>query len=529
MRQENTPPQSVRGQSDAPPHSHIPRYEHRNPAVMGDYGPTSSPQVQNIPPPHSSAHMIHGSGISGSTNDSSGMLDPSTRGLPASSSVPATAADPNSSAPTTGASGKRPINTSKRAAQNRAAQKAFRQRREHYIKTLEYKAEQCDRSQTIIKQYHQRLLVLEHENKHMRRLLGLNTDLPPDRVTSDIVSLTPNYPPQVIGAPPDINSNHPSVSASPVYTVPRPPPPPVVAVPSPGGPLKPHAAPGQPPPPPPSGHRNSATSWETYRQPHADHQPPGYHRRDLSPNKRQRPDSPIYAVSGRSGTATESNNRSSLSGHTGYHHYVNTPQPPPHSQPQQQQPRGRAPSSQYASTSSSAPGYHYSSISNPSISHSRGLSDVGAPPGPRDIQNPSLTRKYEEPGWSTAGQRYPPEPVPQDYGHAPGFSKPPGTRDNSSAVIEGQRQQSPVRQLAPPPSHPSHSLSSQPAITEGSRVLPPISRLQIPSGRPSSTGGGIDAPEFTRTTSQIVDRYEASSDDGKEVAGSRINTRRPWE
>ncbi|KAL1838725.1 hypothetical protein VTJ49DRAFT_2262 [Mycothermus thermophilus] len=43
-----------------------------------------------------------------------------------------------------GRKAKRPLSTSKRAAQNRAAQRAFRQRKEHYIKQLEQKVRDAE-------------------------------------------------------------------------------------------------------------------------------------------------------------------------------------------------------------------------------------------------------------------------------------------------------------------------------------------------------------------------------------------------
>ncbi|KAJ1672905.1 hypothetical protein EV182_006258, partial [Spiromyces aspiralis] len=122
--------------------------------------------------------------------------------------------------------GRRPVNTSKRAAQNRAAQRAFRQRRDQYIKSLELKASRYEEMEGRLRQYHHRILMLEHENIELRRRLGLNTDLFPGRLHSDIVSLTTTYPPRLISVPPqEISLDHTAGRTTPIYTVPQPPPP----------------------------------------------------------------------------------------------------------------------------------------------------------------------------------------------------------------------------------------------------------------------------------------------------------------
>jgi len=79
-----------------------------------------------------------------------------------------------------GGKGKRELSTSKRAAQNRAAQRAFRQRKEGYIKKLE---EQVKDFQNMEQNYR----ALQNENYQLReyilnlqsRLLDSSTDVPP--------------------------------------------------------------------------------------------------------------------------------------------------------------------------------------------------------------------------------------------------------------------------------------------------------------------------------------------------------------
>ncbi|KAK5137442.1 hypothetical protein LTR08_008420 [Meristemomyces frigidus] len=79
-----------------------------------------------------------------------------------------------------GGKGKRELSTSKRAAQNRAAQRAFRQRKEGYIKKLE---EQVKEFQNMEQNYRS----LQNENYQLReyilnlqsRLLETQSDIPP--------------------------------------------------------------------------------------------------------------------------------------------------------------------------------------------------------------------------------------------------------------------------------------------------------------------------------------------------------------
>ncbi|AGO12139.1 AaceriAEL222Cp [[Ashbya] aceris (nom. inval.)] len=70
----------------------------------------------------------------------------------------------NSQGQLIGRSGK-PLRNTKRAAQNRSAQKAFRQRREKYIKDLEIKAKQYDKLE-------QEVLSLRRENEELKMRLA---------------------------------------------------------------------------------------------------------------------------------------------------------------------------------------------------------------------------------------------------------------------------------------------------------------------------------------------------------------------
>jgi len=106
-----------------------------------------------------------------------GATDPSlTQTAPDASptTTDASKTQPNSQA----AAGGRVLASSKRAAQNRAAQRAFRQRKERYIKSLEQKATEFDLSHSIIQD-------LRKENMYLRDYVvrlqnevdSLNTEL----------------------------------------------------------------------------------------------------------------------------------------------------------------------------------------------------------------------------------------------------------------------------------------------------------------------------------------------------------------
>ncbi|KAI9247230.1 hypothetical protein BY458DRAFT_527384 [Sporodiniella umbellata] len=87
-------------------------------------------------------------------------------------------------------SGKRTVIPSKRAAQNRAAQKAFRQRRDQYIKELETKASAVKETQTEV-------VILREENVQLRErvvelerqiLILSGKDRDPSRINGDPAS-----------------------------------------------------------------------------------------------------------------------------------------------------------------------------------------------------------------------------------------------------------------------------------------------------------------------------------------------------
>ncbi|KAJ2845210.1 hypothetical protein IWW36_004875, partial [Coemansia brasiliensis] len=108
-------------------------------------------------------------------------------------------ADPNSR--------RRSINSSKRAAQNRAAQRAFRLRRERYVAGLEEKARNFDRLEAAFMdiqrenyQLRASLHKLQSENAAMRAHLATGTPLspPPSSIASapfSPVTVMPPYPP----------------------------------------------------------------------------------------------------------------------------------------------------------------------------------------------------------------------------------------------------------------------------------------------------------------------------------------------
>ncbi|KAI9484185.1 MAG: hypothetical protein EXX96DRAFT_537464 [Benjaminiella poitrasii] len=121
--------------------------------------------------------------------------------------------------------GGRAVIPSKRAAQNRAAQKAFRQRREQYIKDLETKAKLMDT-------WHEEMQALRNENKELReRIMGLENRIivltkGETGKTADVSSNTP--PP-----PPSSSSSITKMSTSTPLTPPPPPPPTSATTPTP--------------------------------------------------------------------------------------------------------------------------------------------------------------------------------------------------------------------------------------------------------------------------------------------------------
>jgi hypothetical protein len=116
--------------------------------------------------------------------------------------------------PQTGPGG-RVLATSKRAAQNRAAQRAFRQRKDRYIKSLEQKANEFDLSHSIIADLRKENIYLrDYVVRLQNEVDSLNTELgrapmfasqPPQRTpqttqtqpTTLPVSLSQNYPLQI--------------------------------------------------------------------------------------------------------------------------------------------------------------------------------------------------------------------------------------------------------------------------------------------------------------------------------------------
>ncbi|KAJ2786550.1 hypothetical protein GGI15_001425 [Coemansia interrupta] len=104
--------------------------------------------------------------------------------------------------------GRRSINSSKRAAQNRAAQRAFRLRRERYVASLEDKARNYERLESAYievqrenQQLRTRLHKLHSENTALRTHLSSNTPMmhastgmPPDSFTPIDNSPAPYYP-----------------------------------------------------------------------------------------------------------------------------------------------------------------------------------------------------------------------------------------------------------------------------------------------------------------------------------------------
>lgn len=133
-----------------------------------------------------------------------------------------------------GRKAKRELSQSKRAAQNRAAQRAFRQRKEHYIKKLEQQVREYGEMEHSYK-------LIQNDNYALReyviqlqsRLLDLRQDLPPAPPNINL-SHQPDMPASVS------RGAHPPTAAPPVVPTP-------VSAPAPTA-----AAPPPPPPPPPS-------------------------------------------------------------------------------------------------------------------------------------------------------------------------------------------------------------------------------------------------------------------------------------
>jgi len=103
--------------------------------------------------------------------------------------------------------GRRELSTSKRAAQNRAAQRAFRQRKEQYIQSLK---DQVKEHQNLAANYE----TIQKENFQLRqyiitlqaRLLESHTELPPPPESIDLSRPPPTIEPSVPQAPMSANS-----------------------------------------------------------------------------------------------------------------------------------------------------------------------------------------------------------------------------------------------------------------------------------------------------------------------------------
>ncbi|PYH87766.1 hypothetical protein BO71DRAFT_163121 [Aspergillus ellipticus CBS 707.79] len=115
-------------------------------------------QVRPQPPTAQPPHMQPNTTSPRDQNN----IDPAISGASLLSGPPQTPPQPE---PTGGESpktyGKRPLSTSKRAAQNRAAQRAFRQRKESYIRKLEEQVKEYDHTMETLKQ-------LQTENYQLR-------------------------------------------------------------------------------------------------------------------------------------------------------------------------------------------------------------------------------------------------------------------------------------------------------------------------------------------------------------------------
>lgn len=87
----------------------------------------------------------------------------------------------------------RPLNTSKRAAQNRAAQRAFRARRDEYVRQVEERAKQLEDAQTHAQVYRERfdaalqlIQNLRADAQSLRSSLSSVSDRAPDVVNSTL-------------------------------------------------------------------------------------------------------------------------------------------------------------------------------------------------------------------------------------------------------------------------------------------------------------------------------------------------------
>ncbi|KAE8349613.1 hypothetical protein BDV28DRAFT_140876 [Aspergillus coremiiformis] len=102
------------------------------------------PQAATAPPPHMQPNAT-------SPRDQNN-IDPAISGAAMLSGPPQTPPQPEPTGQDSPKTyGKRPLSTSKRAAQNRAAQRAFRQRKESYIRKLEEQVKEFDTTAETLK------------------------------------------------------------------------------------------------------------------------------------------------------------------------------------------------------------------------------------------------------------------------------------------------------------------------------------------------------------------------------------------
>ncbi|TKA26167.1 hypothetical protein B0A50_04664 [Salinomyces thailandicus] len=200
---------------------HAPAQQEHNPQnlemslrehLLAASGPGQQPNVSPYPPPpqagdHGPQHPYQASG-SASPHDPHAHLDPNLahqqqhQAPYAQMSGGDDAGDEGLSPGAAGKAGKRELSTSKRAAQNRAAQRAFRQRKEGYIKKLE---EQVKEFQNMEGNYR----ALQNENYQLReyilnlqaRLLETQSDIPPAPSHVNLSATSSSHPgPSAAGA-----------------------------------------------------------------------------------------------------------------------------------------------------------------------------------------------------------------------------------------------------------------------------------------------------------------------------------------
>ncbi|TWU76448.1 hypothetical protein ED733_007091 [Metarhizium rileyi] len=134
--------------------------------------------------------------------------DDSSSGPPSTSIAPA----PSSSAPEAGIASdgrkaKRELSQSKRAAQNRAAQRAFRQRKEGYIKKLEQQVREFAEMEQTYKAVQAENYSLREYVVHLQsRLLDTQGEYPPPPPNVNLSTSTAAQPPHVTA--PEQAPNH---------------------------------------------------------------------------------------------------------------------------------------------------------------------------------------------------------------------------------------------------------------------------------------------------------------------------------